>query len=297
MGSPDDFVPPSEAEPSGRPATSKPPGLYLVATPIGNSRDITLRALDILSTADVIACEDTRVTAKLLAIHNIARPLLAYHEHNAEKAGADIIKRLKNGEIVALVSDVGTPMISDPGYRLVRACAEEDIYVTHLPGPSSVLTGLVLSGLPTDRFLFEVPRQMNRKLARLRAVGVVLQQDHPSLGPHRSQGHVEDRFQQRVRIGLGVQGADHVVERQQPAVLPAAAESPLLPQTREAGTSEKIVANGGVVNPAVLLRELAELREHGVGGHNLVVSDRATLCKQFAGFRQYPEWHLPEPDR
>ena len=144
----------NEAEPSGEPATSKPSGLYLVATPIGNSRDITLRALDILAGAHVIACEDTRVTAKLLAIHNISRPLLAYHEHNADKAGADIIKRLKNGEIVALVSDAGTPMISDPGYRLVRACAEEGLMVTHLPGASSVLTGLVLSGLPTDRFMY-----------------------------------------------------------------------------------------------------------------------------------------------
>jgi len=153
-----------QAEPSGEAATSKPsaagraqnpvPGLYLVATPIGNSRDITLRALDVLAAADVIACEDTRVTAKLLAIHNIRRPLLAYHEHNADRAGPDIIRRLKSGKIVALVSDAGTPMVSDPGYRLLRTCAEEGIYVTHLPGPSSVLMGLVLSGLPTDRFLF-----------------------------------------------------------------------------------------------------------------------------------------------
>ncbi len=129
-------------------------GLYLVATPIGNSRDITLRALDILTAADVIACEDTRVTAKLLARHNISRPLLAYHEHNAGKAGPGIIRRLKNGEIVALVSDAGTPIISDPGYRLVAACVAEGLYVTHLPGPSSALTGLVLSGLPADRFMF-----------------------------------------------------------------------------------------------------------------------------------------------
>lgn len=162
--SPDVIDQRDEAEPSREAATSKPsgtskpqnpvPGLYLVATPIGNSRDITLRALDVLAAADVIACEDTRVTAKLLAIHNIRRPLLAYHEHNADRAGPDIIRRLKSGEIVALVSDAGTPMVSDPGYRLLRTCAEEDIYVTHLPGASSVLMGLVLSGLPTDRFMF-----------------------------------------------------------------------------------------------------------------------------------------------
>lgn len=130
------------------------PGLYIVATPIGNARDITLRALDALQRCDVIVCEDTRVTAKLLAIHNIRKPLIAYHEHNADKAGPSIIERLKRGEIVALVSDAGTPLISDPGYRLVQACAQEALFVTHLPGASSVLTSLVLAGLPTDRFLF-----------------------------------------------------------------------------------------------------------------------------------------------
>ncbi len=149
-----------EPSPDGhlsKPATApKPlvPGLYLVATPIGNSRDITLRALDTLRVADVIVCEDTRVSAKLLAIHEIRKPLVAYHEHNADKAGPAIIERLRRGEIVALVSDAGTPLISDPGYRLVKTCAKEDLYVTHLPGPSSVLTSLVLAGLPTDRFLF-----------------------------------------------------------------------------------------------------------------------------------------------
>lgn len=147
-----------EGEPSSHVSLSKPatidPGLYLVATPIGNARDITLRALDTLHACDVIVCEDTRVTAKLLAIHAIRRPLVAYHEHNADKAGPAIIERLQKGQIVALVSDAGTPLISDPGYRLVRACADEGLYVTHLPGPSSVLTSLVLAGLPTDRFLF-----------------------------------------------------------------------------------------------------------------------------------------------
>jgi 16S rRNA (cytidine1402-2'-O)-methyltransferase len=130
------------------------PGLYIIATPIGNARDITLRALETLHIADVIVCEDTRVTAKLLAIHGITRPLMAYHEYNAERAGPKIIKRLKHGEIVAFVSDAGTPLVSDPGFRLVQTCAQENIYATHLPGASSVLTSLVLAGLPTDRFLF-----------------------------------------------------------------------------------------------------------------------------------------------
>ena len=148
---------PGHAKPSHGGGGSKPsagPGLYLVATPIGNARDITLRALDALARADVIACEDTRVTAKLLAIHGISRPLTPYHEHNAEKAGPKLIKRLKKGLTVALVSDAGTPLVSDPGYKLVCACLAEGIAITPLPGASSVLSALVISGMPTDRFFF-----------------------------------------------------------------------------------------------------------------------------------------------
>jgi len=130
------------------------PGLYIVATPIGNAQDITLRGLDILGQADVIACEDTRVTSKLLAVHGISRPLTAYHEHNADKAGLKLIQRLKDGEIVALVSDAGTPLVSDPGYKLIGACLKESLAVVPLPGASSVLAALIVSGLPTDRFFF-----------------------------------------------------------------------------------------------------------------------------------------------
>ncbi len=125
-----------------------------MATPIGNLRDITLRALDTLRDADVIACEDTRVTRKLLAAHGIASPLTAYHEHNAPRARPALIKRLESGQIVALVSDAGMPLISDPGYRLVRAALAAGIAVTVLPGASAPLAALVLSGLPTDRFHF-----------------------------------------------------------------------------------------------------------------------------------------------
>ncbi len=102
----------------------------------------------------MIACEDTRVTAKLLSIHGISRPLVAYHEHNAEQARPKLIKRLKGGQTVALVSDAGTPLVSDPGYKLVRACIEENITVTPVPGASAILTALVVSGLPTNRFFF-----------------------------------------------------------------------------------------------------------------------------------------------
>ena len=141
-----------------------------MATPIGNARDITLRALDVLNDVDVIACEDTRVTAKLLAIHGISKPLLAYHDHNAERARPMLIERLKSGETVALVSDAGTPLVSDPGYKLVRACLENGIPVTPIPGASAVLTALVASGLPTDRFLFAgfLPA---KRAARRRGVG------------------------------------------------------------------------------------------------------------------------------
>jgi 16S rRNA (cytidine1402-2'-O)-methyltransferase len=129
-------------------------GLAIVATPIGNSRDITLRALDILEEADIIACEDTRVTGKLLSIYGISRPLTPYHEHNAENAGPRLIERLKQGKTIALVSDAGTPLISDPGYKLLRACADEGIPVTPIPGASSVMASLMTSALPTDQFFF-----------------------------------------------------------------------------------------------------------------------------------------------
>jgi len=145
-------------------------GLYVVATPIGNAADITLRALDTLKRADAIACEDTRVTSKLMGIHGIATPLVSYHEHNAERMRPVLIGRMQAGEAVALVSDAGTPLVSDPGYKLVRACVEAGVAVTALPGPSAALAGLVLSGLPSDRFLFAgfLP---NKSAARRTALG------------------------------------------------------------------------------------------------------------------------------
>ena len=130
------------------------PGLYIVATPIGNARDITLRALDLMASADIIACEDTRVTRKLLKIHNITRPTMAYHDHNAHNVRPKLLKRLNKGEIVALVSDAGTPLISDPGYRLVKEVRDAGLNVTALPGASAVLAALASAGLPTDRFIF-----------------------------------------------------------------------------------------------------------------------------------------------
>ncbi len=165
-----------EAEPPVGPLA---PGLYLVATPIGNARDITLRALDTLRAARIIAAEDTRVTGKLLQRYGIATPLMPYHDHNAAEMRPRILARLAQGEAVALVSDAGMPLISDPGYKLVRAVVEAGHGVTAVPGASAALTGLVLSGLPTDRFLFAGfldakggPRR--RALAELAAVPATL---------------------------------------------------------------------------------------------------------------------------
>jgi 16S rRNA (cytidine1402-2'-O)-methyltransferase len=145
------------------------PGLHLVATPIGNLGDITLRALQTLAGADVIACEDTRVTRRLTEHYGIVASLIAYHEHNAAQARPKILARLAQGEAVALVSDAGTPLISDPGFKLVREACAAGYPVTALPGPSSVLTALTLAALPTDRFFFEgfLPSKAGARRARL----------------------------------------------------------------------------------------------------------------------------------
>lgn len=165
-------------------------GLYLVATPIGNLGDISLRALELLAGADLIACEDTRVTRKLTERYGIATPLMAYHEHNAEEARPKIIARLDEGHAVALVSDAGTPLISDPGYKLVRATIEAGHPVTALPGASAVMSALNVAGLPTDRFFFEgflPPKQAGRqkRIAELATIPatLVLFESGPRLGP------------------------------------------------------------------------------------------------------------------
>ena len=130
-------------------------GLCVVATPIGNSGDLGHRALEILETASLIACEDTRVTAKLLSIYGILSPTMSYHEHNSRQQIPKLLRRMKNNEPVALVCDAGTPLISDPGFRLVQACIKEKVPISAIPGPSTVLAALVVSGLPTDRFFFQ----------------------------------------------------------------------------------------------------------------------------------------------
>jgi 16S rRNA (cytidine1402-2'-O)-methyltransferase len=131
------------------------PGLYVVATPIGNLGDISLRALETLAGADFIACEDTRVTRKLLERYAIQTPLQAYHDHNADTVRPRLLARLADGAATALVSDAGTPLISDPGFKLVRDARAAGHAVTAIPGASAVLAALAGAGLPTDRFFFE----------------------------------------------------------------------------------------------------------------------------------------------
>jgi 16S rRNA (cytidine1402-2'-O)-methyltransferase len=150
-------------------------GLYIVATPIGNLRDVTLRALETLAAADVIACEDTRVTRKLIEHYAIATPLTAYHEHNAAVARPRILEKLAQGATVALVSDAGTPLISDPGYKLVLATHAAGHAVLALPGASAVLAALAVAGLPTDRFTFEgfLPPKSAARQSRIAALARV----------------------------------------------------------------------------------------------------------------------------
>jgi 16S rRNA (cytidine1402-2'-O)-methyltransferase len=144
-------------------------GLYIVATPIGNLRDTTLRALETLAAADLIACEDTRVTRKLLDHYGIATPLTPYHDHNADAARPKLITRLAGGAAIALVSDAGTPLISDPGFKLVRAARDAGHPVFPLPGASAVLAALTVSALPSDRFFFEgfLPAKQGQRRARI----------------------------------------------------------------------------------------------------------------------------------
>jgi len=150
-------------------------GLYILATPIGNARDISLRALEVLKGCDVIAAEDTRVTSKLLSIHGISRPLIPYNDHNGPQMRPKILARLEQGQAVALVSDAGTPLVSDPGYKLVREVIGAGISVVALPGASAVLAGLTLSGLPSDRFLFAgfLPSRAGERKSVLEEVGGV----------------------------------------------------------------------------------------------------------------------------
>ncbi|MDD2317195.1 MAG: 16S rRNA (cytidine(1402)-2'-O)-methyltransferase [Desulfobacterales bacterium] len=149
-----------------------PGTLYVVATPIGNMQDITLRALAVLRQVDLIAAEDTRHTARLLSFHGIETRLTSFHEHNEQRRAAGLIEQLRQGLSIALVSDAGTPSVSDPGYRLVRQAAETGIRVAPIPGASAAVAALSASGLPTDAFVFVgfLSRKKNRRLQQIEAL-------------------------------------------------------------------------------------------------------------------------------
>jgi 16S rRNA (cytidine1402-2'-O)-methyltransferase len=180
----------SEAEPIA-------PGLHLVATPIGNLRDISLRALATLSAADLILAEDTRVTRVLLAHYGITTPLWAYHEHNAAEMRPKVLNLLQKGQALALVSDAGTPLVSDPGYKLVEDAIENGFAVTAIPGASAILTALVVAGLPTDRFFFEgfLPNKSSARQTRLSELSAIPGTLVFFESPHRLQGMLSDARQ------------------------------------------------------------------------------------------------------
>jgi len=149
--------------------------LYLVATPIGNLADITHRALQILKDVDLIACEDTRHTHKLLQHYGINTKTVSYHEHNEQQRTAQLVDQLMQGSDIAVVSDAGTPSISDPGFRLVRAAIESDVPVVPVPGPSALISALIATGLPTDEFFFAgfLPSRSNARRTRLNELRAV----------------------------------------------------------------------------------------------------------------------------
>ncbi len=151
------------------------PGLHIVATPIGNLRDISFRALATLAAADAILAEDTRTSKTLLAHYGISTPLLPYHEHNAAQMRPKVLAKLREGGKLALISDAGTPLVSDPGYKLVAELVAEGLPVTGIPGPSAVLAALVLAGLPTDRFFFEgfLPPKSGGRRTRLTELAAI----------------------------------------------------------------------------------------------------------------------------
>lgn len=148
------------------------PGLYVVATPIGNLRDITIRALETLAAADAVLCEDTRLSARLLDHYGIKTRRIAFHEHNERAKADDIVARIAAGGRFALISDAGTPLLSDPGFPLIRALAEADLPVFAIPGASALLSGLVVAGLPTDAFTFHgfLPPKAGARINALKAL-------------------------------------------------------------------------------------------------------------------------------
>jgi 16S rRNA (cytidine1402-2'-O)-methyltransferase len=232
-------------------------GLHIVATPIGNLGDVTLRALGALAGADLIACEDTRVTRKLLDRYGIRTPVTPYHDHNAAQARPKLLRRLGEGAAIALVSDAGTPLVSDPGYKLVRAAQDAGYDVTAIPGPSAALAALAVAGLPTDQFFFAgflPPKQAARRariaeLARIPAtlvmfetgprIGATLADLAAGLGPKREAALCREltKLHEEVRRGdLKTLAEDYAADEPRGEIAlvigpPPAAEQPSAEET------------------------------------------------------------------
>ena len=168
--------------------------LYIVATPIGNLEDITLRALRVLREADLIACEDTRHTRKLLSHYEISKPTISYHEHNERERASQLIRKLEDGLNVALVSDAGTPLISDPGLNLVREAIDHKIRVIPIPGPSALITAISASGLPSTEITFVgfLPSRRAARKARLKELAMLKSTLVVYEAPHRIKETIED---------------------------------------------------------------------------------------------------------
>ena len=183
-------------QPPDRPLNRKG-ALYLVATPIGNLEDITVRALRLLGEADLIACEDTRHTLKLLNHYGIRKPTLSYHQHNEASRADELLKRLEQGAQIVLVSDAGTPTISDPGHRLISLCLERQIPVIPIPGPSAVIAAMAASGLPSEEFLF-VGFLPSRSAARREILDNLAKENYTLVlyeAPHRLADTISDALE------------------------------------------------------------------------------------------------------
>jgi len=174
-----------------------PSTLYLVATPIGNLADITYRAIQILKDVDLIACEDTRHTRKLLQHYDINTKLISYHDHNEQQRANELVERLKQGDDIAVVSDAGTPAVSDPGFRLVRAAIDNAIPVVPVPGPSALISALISAGLPTDQFYFAgfLPARSGARQSRLNELKTIPATLVFYEAPHRLLATLKDALQ------------------------------------------------------------------------------------------------------
>lgn len=267
-------------------------GLYLVGTPIGYLKDISLRALETFLSVDVVACEDTRVTGKLLHHYGISVKKIKYNDHSDENARNEIINRIEAGEAVALCSDAGLPLIADPGYKLVRECVEKGLYVTSIPGANAALTGLQLSALPTDEFIFcgflpNKQKMRDEALARWKGMNVV-------------QVYYESatRVDKTLNAILSVMGDRHVVVARELTKLYEEVLSgtctELLERLKEKALKGEVVlmvsGNGGVKGYSE--DEIKELLAHSLQEQSLSVKDAVENVMQASGWAKKKVYQL-----